>query len=439
MPIDIEQFFDACDPNKTVIYDKEQAYYIDFASVRGGKIIESMKRTIARLGRSKPTCQLFTGHVGCGKSTELRRLEAELKEDQFYVVYFESTKDLDLIDIEITDILLAITYQISACLEKQLKIKLKPNYFVNLFREINNILTTPIEISDAKFSLPAGLGQITAQMKNEPNLRNRLRMFIASRITKIIESINKEVIEVAKKKLEKKGYKGLVVIVDELDRVAPQSQNERRSQAKYLFIDRGTQLRQLNCHVVYTIPLSLAFSNESALLTNRLGGGIAPKILPMVPVFSRSNQTHEEGMKLLQQMVMARAFPQETPEQRLNLIIEVFDQPETLDRLCQISGGHVRTLTGLLYDCLRGEDPPLFRECLERTIRDHRDNLVRGVEEDEWNLIHEAITNQNVSGEEKHQKLLRSLFIFEYKDDQGSWFRINPALAETPKYQSLIE
>lgn len=126
---------------------------------------------------------------------------------------------------------------------------------------------------------------------------------------------------------------------------------------EYLFVDRGEQLRKLNCHVVYIIPLALSFSNEREALKNRLGGGMAPKVLPMVPVQLRDGSECKEGMALLRQMVLARAFPKVDKDQRLGLITEVFDSSETLDLLCRISGGHVRNLLGLLYSCLQAKAP----------------------------------------------------------------------------------
>jgi len=70
MNLDLQRFYQSCDPSHTLILEnpEERKYYIDFASVRGGKVIEALARTITRLSPDKPTCQLFTGHIGCGKS-----------------------------------------------------------------------------------------------------------------------------------------------------------------------------------------------------------------------------------------------------------------------------------------------------------------------------------------------------------------------------------
>ena len=90
MDFDFLKFFDACDPSRTLIIgnQEDRQYYTDFASVRGGKLIELVKRTILLKARTnQPTCQLFTGHIGCGKSTELRRLQSDLEAQGFHVVY----------------------------------------------------------------------------------------------------------------------------------------------------------------------------------------------------------------------------------------------------------------------------------------------------------------------------------------------------------------
>ena len=135
-------------------------------------------------------------------------------------------------------------------------------------------------------------------------------------------------------------------------------------------------------------------------------------------------------------MGLARAFADVEPQQRLSLIPEIFDSPETLDRLCRVSGGHVRNLLVILYSCLQKDDPPLSRKCLEDVIRRERDALVRGVTDDEWELLLQVAQQQVVRGEEEYQTLLRSMFVFEYQDEEGGWFSINPILAEAKRLQS---
>lgn len=148
MTLDVQRFYKACNPSNTLNFgnDRDRKCYIDFSSVRGSNIIRELGRTITLLAGDEPTCQLFTGHIGCGKSTELFRLKAELEEKGFHVVYFESSKDLDMGDVDITDILLAIARQVSESLEK-IKLNLQPQGFKALLKGAADLLQTPIEVS----------------------------------------------------------------------------------------------------------------------------------------------------------------------------------------------------------------------------------------------------------------------------------------------------
>lgn len=438
MKLHLPTFFRACNPAKTLVVGnpEDRQYYIDFSSVRGGRIVEALGRTITRLSPDEPTCQLFTGHIGCGKSTELFRLKAQLEAQQFHVVYFESSKDLDMADVDITDILLSIARSVSESLEA-VDIHLKPRSFTKLFNDIKDFLQTPIELS-TEAELSVGIAKITAKTKDSPQLRDQLRQHLEPRTKSILSAINDEILLRGIEELKRRGKKGLVVIVDNLDRVDPRPVPSGRSQPEYLFIDRGSQLRDLKCHLVYTLPLALMFCNEYEALKNRLGAGVAPKVLPMVPIQSRDSRDFPKGMALLQQLVLARAFPHVEAQARLNLISEVFDSPDTLDRMCRVSGGHVRNLLGLLYNCLQQEDPPFSRECLESVIKGYRDDLALAVDEEEWDLLSQVVRQQIVKGEREYQVLLRSGFVYEYRDELGRWFGVNPALAETERFQSLI-
>jgi hypothetical protein len=438
MLLDLERFYQACNPSRPLMIGNatDRRYYIDFAAVRGGKIIEALQRTITRISPNTPTCQLFTGHLGCGKSTELLRLKAELEEQKFHVVYFESTHVLEMADVDVTDILLAIAGQVSESLEA-MKIRLKPSYFTKLFAEVVDFMQTPIELG-VEAELSVGIAKITAKTKESPQLRRRLRDYLEPRTQNILQSINQELLERANQQLQALGKSGLVVIVDNLDRVAIRPLPSGRSLPEYLFIQRGEQLRKLNCHIVYTIPLALTFSNDSAELQHRLGGGIAPKVLPMIPVRLRSGEVFSQGLAMIRQMVLARAFPEILPSDRLNLITEVFDNLATLDRLCLISGGHVRDLLGLLFDCLREQDPPFERECVELVIQRQRDYRANAIDPHEWELIFQVVQQQRVRGDIEYHTLLRSLFVFEYRDHQGAWFAVNPVLEETQKFKSWL-
>ena len=135
---------------------------------------------------------------------------------------------------------------------------------------------------------------------------------------------------------------------------------------------------------------------------------------------------------------MVRAFPNvnwENCQANQNLITQVFDSPDTLERLCKVSGGHLRNLLSLLYSCLQQDDPPISRDCLERVIKQECNNLNRGIDDKEWQLLREVSKTKSITGHEEYNMLIRDLFVFEYIDEDGSWFDINPILQESPKFR----
>lgn len=439
MTLDFQQFFQASNPSKTIdpCNSQDRNYYIDLSSVQGGKIIRELSRTIARLSPDEPTCQLFTGHIGCGKSTELLRLKCELEQQNFQVIYFRSSQDLNMADVDISDILLTIARQVSKSIE-EINIKLQSQKFESLVQEAAKLLATEIspvfqaritnseQVATKDASLAGQIASLTAKARENKAVRSLLRQYLEPRVNLLLELINQELIEPAIEQLKGQGKQGLVVIVDNLDRVNNQEKTSGRTQPEYLFVDRGEQLNKLNCHVVYTIPLVLFFSTDLARLTSRFG--VEPKVLPMVRVNERDGAKCEEGIALLQQMVLARAFPCLEPEQRLSKILSVFDSLETLERLCLVSGGHIRSLLALLYSCLQRDDLPISRSRLEKVISQRRQERSLAINASEWQLLRQVAQEKIIKGDESYQKLLRSLFIFEYCNSSECWFDINPLL-----------
>jgi AAA ATPase domain len=473
MTIDLRKFFQATNPGKTLFAEKaeeDHKYYIDFSSVRGGQIIEKLRDNITIWSPDEPTCQLFTGHIGCGKSTELLRLKAELETEGFHVVYFESSQDLEMGDVDVGDILLAIARRVSESLEKLEKIQIEePQGLMDLLRgsakilgemEISAEANVPglgkisantggkfsaevgipgigqVTASDKEgFSLVAlGIGKITAKTKASPELRSKLRGYLEPRTNGILEAMNQELLKPAKEKLQQHGKQGLVVIVDNLDKVDGSPKPWGKPQQEYLFIDRGEQLRGLNCHLIYTMPLALRFSNDFNTLIQRFL--VSPEVLPMVPVRLRDDSDAVEGMALLRQMVLARAFPSLDAQERLEKILEIFDDVETLDHLCRVSGGHVRNLLRLLNDSIKKQKGlPITRITLDMVIQGYRNQQRLAITDDEWNLLRQVALHKKVAGEQGYQTLIRSMFVYEYHDAEGSWFDINPVLADAKELQ----
>ena len=432
MSIDLKRLFRVCNPSLTlnIAEPEDKKYYIDFTSVRNANLVNELIRTIKL--SDEHTCQLFTGHVGCGKTTELLRLKAELEKSNYHVVYFESSDDLDMSDVDITDILLVIARKITDSLA-EVGLNISPSYFKKLFGGVKDFLTTDIELDKAEFSI--GLAKISAKSRGSKKLRNKLRDYFESRTDSIVESINNEILLPAEKQLKDNGKAGLVVIVDNLDRIISRIVTASRTQPEYIFIDRGEQLIGLTCHLVYTIPQTLRFSNDAALLENKFG--LSPKILGMIPVKSRNGKSYSKGIKLLKQMIMTRAYPDLPSNEAFKNVNEIFEDEKILNSFCIKSGGHVRNLLRMVFSCLQKQDPPITKEIYFEVLQEFKNELTIRVEEREWDLLRDVMKTQNVAGEREYHTLLRSMFVFEYRDDNGAWFGINPLLKDAEQLKGM--
>jgi len=443
-PAEFKRFFKACNPNKTLNFSNpdDRQYYIDFAEVRGGEVINQMGDTIA-LEAPDPTRQLFTGHIGCGKSTELSRLAANLRAEDFVVISFDSSDELDMGDVDISDILLAIAHQVAKWMQQQ-QIRVKAGYLSNLVKEAMELLQTPIAVDfEAEASLgigPFSLGKVTAKTKESPQARSQLRQSLEFRTDGLIRAINEELLAPVHRILADRGQAGLVIIIDGLDRIQTNEITPGKTWAEQIFVTRGNQLSGLNCHVVYTIPLALMFSNAYQELMQRLGGGNAPTALPMVPVQHKDGRPDRTGLAQLRQMVLARAFPDLSEADRLERVETLFEHGMAdLDYLCCQSGGHARNLMSLLFSCLQKQrrQLPITRANLNQSVQEMRDDLRLAVEPEEWAMLKQVHQTQVVVGEAQHQTLLHSLFVFEYRTEaEGRWFMVNPLLRDDPRLQS---
>jgi hypothetical protein len=141
-------------------------------------------------------------------------------------------------------------------------------------------------------------------------------------------------------------------------------------------------------------------------------------------------------MARLRQLVLARAMAPQPEAERLAHIPELFDHEASLDRLCTVSGGHVRDLLRLLNGWVRkGRNFPLGRDKLEEVICARRNEMTLQLSDGEWELLRQVRQRKRVGGDQDYQTLIHSRLVFEYRDQGESWFDVNPILLEAPELQ----
>jgi hypothetical protein len=403
----------------------ETALYVNWQADLGEDVKRRLVRSIALSG-TVPTVRLFTGHRGVGKSTELKRVQRMLEEGkegrQIFVSYLEGERWLDLQDPTPAEIVFQIVRQLANDL-RTAGFAAGEGRVQGFLREIREILAA--EVEPKGISLPTGFGDLEFDLKKAPSVRNQLRDLLEKRLPTLYDLIN-GILREAKawlKETENGAYDDVLVIVDELDRIPQKVVKEGLTNHESLFLDQAATLRALDCHVLYTIPIELAYSPSRNRLNQTYGTEFLT--LPVLPVTDRQGAEIPSGRSALERIVALRA-------RRAGVAPEaIFAAPDLCSRVCGVSGGHVRTLFLLIRSALdRTEKLPISAEAVERTIRRQASDLALPLSRVQWEALKTVHRTREALNEEAQAHvwngLLKDLYVFSYEDDRGAYYDWNP-------------
>ncbi|MEL7407583.1 MAG: ATP-binding protein, partial [Cyanobacteria bacterium J06558_2] len=263
----IDRIYNAFDPFETL--QPGDPAYVDCGEVRGdSNIKQDLGKKIVRSDSS--TCHLYAGHRGVGKSTELAKLKKYLEENNCFVVYFNADQeDIDSEDAQYTDILLACTRHL---LQDLRKINTDPilNWLGDRWKDLEDLSLTTVKFDGLNVeSAIATFAKITANLRAVPTQRAKIRELVNPHTTTLLSALN-QFIDEAQNELPR-GKTKLVIIADSLDRIVPIIQEDGRTNHDRIFIERSQQLKGLECHVVYTVPISLLYSSRANDLYENYG------------------------------------------------------------------------------------------------------------------------------------------------------------------------
>jgi energy-coupling factor transporter ATP-binding protein EcfA2 len=398
----------ACNPSFT-INPQNANYYVDLSHGRGDDVVKRLRRTIA-LSPNKPTFQLLTGHTGSGKTTELLRLKLGLEQQGFVVIYCATDEYLQIDDIGLTEIWLLILNLILQQVEKKGD-SLSLAYLPNAIAEIEQWLHLPPIMGIATYS--PRLQRILQTLQDNPQHRRQLRHHLEPRLKNSLLSAGEEVTAIEVDRLKQLHKKGLVILIDNLDRLS-------LAQTEIIFGDGGKYLRQFQCHVIYTMPL-LAIANESQQRFQSKNKAITPIVLPTLALYNRQGEIDIHVLSLLRQVVLSRLLPNLAPEKRGDQVTKLFDHPETLNQLCRMSYGHLPYLLSLLYGCLQWQDPPIQVGILNQVGQSVQERCLATISDRDRQDLQQYLTSPYLLTSESIS-LCRRLIMFEQHDLDGNWF-----------------
>ena len=428
---DIYNAFDPFDP-----LPAGDPAYVDCREVRGDSDISvELGNKIERSQRL--TCQLYAGHRGGGKSTELLRLKQYLENRGCFVVYFPADEeDINSEDTQYTDILLACTRHL---LEQLKNANSQPllDWIKKRWQDLQDLALTEVSLENLTPELQISqYAKLTATIRGIPSLRQQIREKVNPHTDTLIIALNQFIAD-AKTQLPS-GYSKLAVIADNLDRIISNPLAGGRSTHDEIFLDRSEQLKALDCHIIYTVPISMVYSNRASDLRDIYGD---PQVLPMIMVQTPGGDIYEPGFKKVKEVIVKRVG-RFAPT--LSLETEIFDTPETLDKLCLMSGGHVRNLLLLVQEAIvRIADLPISAKSVQRSITEARDTYRRTVEKHQWEILAKVSQSKQIENDDEHRSLLfnRCLLEYQYLDEEGEmqpWYDVHPLIKGIKQFRDSV-
>jgi hypothetical protein len=412
--------------NPVPLKQGQKELYVNLDDVRGSVgIVEGMARKI-RLA-DEPTCQVLTGHRGSGKSTELWRLRHVLQEpddgQRFFTVSVMADDHLDRNDVDFPDVLIAIVREVAAQLQNRLNISLKPGYFRDRWRRLKKLAFSEVDIDSV--SLEAGMAELSAKIKHSPDARLEIRKLLDPDADNWLKAAN-EVLGDAVQQLQKQDYRGLVVIVDGLDKMIVRKHEKADClTTEYLFVHRAGQLTAFQCHVVYAMPLELAYSRHEQKIKGLYGGSVP--VLPMIKVAKPppSTRSHKDGVDRFREIIDVRLASVGAEEN------DLFSTDRVRSQLIKLSGGQPDELMRMVREAIITDGLPISTGTLRRCEDDAQRTYLRMFRLDHWPILESVRETGNfvrtLDNDDAIRELLESRAILQYRNSK-EWYALNPAI-----------
>ncbi len=441
----LKQIYNNCDPKKPA----EAEYYVDCSVARGNAsaLAQEFQRNLELVNGH--LCFLFSGHIGCGKSSELAELSrilshASSPRKRYFPVLVNLSDYLDDYDVAPSDVQLAIVSELAAALHEGAQVNLKDNYFVKRFEEIKRFFFSDREVSEGELNLGIVKSKLQ-RLKTDPTARQNVRNALQSHLSTMKEEMN-TVFHEARLKLRQirvepgqQAYEDFVLILDNLERIRKiDGFAEGEASHRELFVERYAQFTGMAAHVIYTMPLRLVRSADGPQLEQRYGPLF---VLPMVKVMERGTRApYEKGNMFLRELLQKRI--------ENHKLDEVFT-PDALDFLLTYSGGHMRNLMIFIQRaCTYTDNAPIALAAAQRAIGQAVRTYSTSIPESHWiklAQLERSADQQIPNSDEDYLRMLENLSVLEYVNGGSEnnpfapaepWYAVNPIVRELQKFQS---
>jgi len=270
---------------------------------------------------------------------------------------------------------------------------------------------TKVEEKEITSQASAGLSWskvIMLKLSREAKTREYVRKELDQMISDLIQRLNWLIRDV-----EEKLNKRIVVVVDDLDKLA------RGQQSEDFFYKNYQLLLQPECFIVYTFPIPLAFDPRYENVRSYFNGDV---VLLQLPVKDRRREPNRDGMEFYETVIA----------KRMNL--NLFEEGVLKEAIS--STGKLSELVGVMREASirahRMGRTSIFKEDVDAALEKLRRTYDRTLTEKHKEKLLQINQCQEARDDDPDSQIIRellfSLTAVEYEDKEGRWCEIDPML-----------
>jgi hypothetical protein len=357
----------------------------------------------------RPPKFFFSGHKGCGKSTELQHLLSTPQlRSKYWPIHFTIREDMDMMDIDFRDVLLAIGGRLLREYKNQggempdQLLKELNSWKGKVVKEVTTLLDNRPAITEFDGGVEAFFANASMKIKLEPTTRGVIRQVIDTDITGLIAIINH-----ISTTIYKQEHRIPLVLIDDMDKPG-------LDKARAIFHDRREIMMQPQCAIVYTVSSALFYSKEFDSIRDQ--AVFLPNIHLHPPLEPDNHEA--EGYETLKQFVRVRMDPCLIDEAALDLAVTY-------------SGGVFREMARIMRTSIgRARIRKAARvtvEDVEWTATEIRNEYRRILDKEDLKLLKKIQDNNRLEYTERMTPLLQLLALLEYRNGEN-WCDVHPVL-----------
>lgn len=424
----LREFFGAVDMHRPA---SPKTYVALYDGAHGGDPVKDMATEVEwAFGES---AQLFSGHRGTGKSTELRRLKKQLESEDYAVILCDMEDHLHLSSpVDVVDFLMAAMGALAEGVETLPGMDGKnPTRKGYLERLVTWWRDTEVEMPEISAKVgtsalaPAAIeAEIKLNLKENPDFKARLQQRFAQHVGELAKQARQFVADCIEevRTTRKNQSLELVVLFDSIEHIrGSTSEAEAVIQSvERLFLTHADLLRFPGLHVVYTVPPWLPIRAPG------VAQEFATHRIPCVSIFDRHGRPVKSGLDKLVEVV----------EKREPNWIRAFGQREALEKLAKESGGYLREFLRLVQETLRaarGRPLPVDPATLTRAVEKARRAYLPLTKQDAiWlSRVHQTkgVSLDNQAQLPELARLFENMLVLTYLEGR-EWYDVHPLVLD---------